>query len=315
MPVKIAVIGAGVIGLTSAINLLERGYAVTVFAKNTDIHLASYAALAVWMPYKAYPEERILAWARPSYTKYMELPVSAGLKNIEYTEYHKQKDDLPAWTRIITDFHELAEHELPENYKWGFSANLLKIDPTIFMKFLMDWFIRLGGKLVIEKLNQIAEIPVTFSIIINCSGVYSHYLVPDPESFPIRGQYLLVEKPAGLDKILFGMVDNDNYTLVAPRTHHCYLGGTTQYHNWDETVNDETTQMILTRAHELFPPLKNTKIFSAGVGLRPGRNVVRLEKELLKDNRVVVHNYGHGGSGFTVAWGCADEVVNLVSTL
>jgi len=57
------------------------------------------------------------------------------------------------------------------------------------------------------------------------------------------------------------------------------------------------------------------------VGLRPGRPAVRLEAERPgvggggAGGRPVVHNYGHGGSGFTVCWGCADEVAETVAAL
>ena len=51
-----------------------------------------------------------------------------------------------------------------------------------------------------------------------------------------------------------------------------------------------------------------------GVGLRPSRKGgVRLEKEmLLGGGAVVVHNYGHGGEGYQISWGCAGDVVGLV---
>jgi D-amino-acid oxidase len=47
------------------------------------------------------------------------------------------------------------------------------------------------------------------------------------------------------------------------------------------------------------------------VCVRPARSSVRLESERFEDGRVV-HNYGHGGAGFTVSWGCAEEVARLV---
>jgi D-amino-acid oxidase len=51
---------------------------------------------------------------------------------------------------------------------------------------------------------------------------------------------------------------------------------------------------------------------AVAVGLRPARSEVRLEATTLADGRPLVHNYGHGGSGFTLSWGCADEVARLV---
>lgn len=51
------------------------------------------------------------------------------------------------------------------------------------------------------------------------------------------------------------------------------------------------------------------------VGLRPLRTSgVRLEREdvSMSTGVPVVHNYGHGGSGITLHWGCAEEAVSLV---
>jgi D-amino-acid oxidase len=55
-------------------------------------------------------------------------------------------------------------------------------------------------------------------------------------------------------------------------------------------------------------------ILAERVGLRPFRKSgVRVERDELRDGRTVIHNYGHGGSGFTLSWGCAREVVNLAT--
>jgi len=62
----------------------------------------------------------------------------------------------------------------------------------------------------------------------------------------------------------------------------------------------------------LWPDLDRSKIIGGTVGLRPSRSEVRLEVEAI-EGRAVVHNYGHGGAGVTLSWGCADEVVSLVS--
>jgi len=58
--------------------------------------------------------------------------------------------------------------------------------------------------------------------------------------------------------------------------------------------------------------LDRSKIIGGTVGLRPSRSEVRLEVEDIGD-RKVVHNYGHGGAGVTLSWGCAEEVVRLVA--
>jgi D-amino-acid oxidase len=70
---------------------------------------------------------------------------------------------------------------------------------------------------------------------------------------------------------------------------------------------------IVDRCRDLFPALRGALVFEHVVGLRPGRSTVRLEEaEPLDSGARVVHNYGHGGAGVTLSWGCAREVVALV---
>ena len=59
-------------------------------------------------------------------------------------------------------------------------------------------------------------------------------------------------------------------------------------------------------------PFEGATYAGAAVGFRPARSEVRLEADRLGDGRLLVHDYGHGGSGFTLSWGCADEVTRLV---
>jgi len=64
----------------------------------------------------------------------------------------------------------------------------------------------------------------------------------------------------------------------------------------------------------VLPGIKDAPIKTVFVGLRPGRTAVRVEDELIREGVRqinVIHNYGHGGSGVTLSWGCAQEVVHL----
>ncbi|CAG5059094.1 unnamed protein product [Parnassius apollo] len=47
------------------------------------------------------------------------------------------------------------------------------------------------------------------------------------------------------------------------------------------------------------------------IGLRPGRDAVRLDAEE-RDGKIYIHNYGHGGSGLTLFWGCGNNVLQLL---
>ncbi|EYB84736.1 hypothetical protein Y032_0311g2150 [Ancylostoma ceylanicum] len=108
-------------------------------------------------------------------------------------------------------------------------------------------------------------------------------------------------------------IDDSSYVLL---NDDCViLGGTADKNCWNTAVNPETAQRILHANQENVPALKSCEVISHHVGLRPGRSDVRLELErrLISGKKVsIVHNYGHGGSGVTLFWGCALDAVSLV---
>jgi D-amino-acid oxidase len=99
---------------------------------------------------------------------------------------------------------------------------------------------------------------------------------------------------------------------VLPRPDVVVLGGTADEDDWEPRARPETTRSILERTRLLDPRLADAELVGAAVGLRPTRSEVRLEADALPDGRLLVHDYGHGGSGFTLSWGCADDVVRIV---
>src|SRR5690606_39930813 len=97
---------------------------------------------------------------------------------------------------------------------------------------------------------------------------------------------------------------------VVPRLHDIVVGGTADEGSWDRRPDPTTATRLLERAERLVPALAGARVLAHRTGLRPARPTVRLEAEK-RNGTTVVHCYGHGGSGMTVSWGCADEVVTL----
>jgi D-amino-acid oxidase len=89
------------------------------------------------------------------------------------------------------------------------------------------------------------------------------------------------------------------------------LGGTADERVDDATLDPTTAAALRRRCEALVPELEGAEVVADRVGIRPCRSAVRLEAESVDGVRVV-HNYGHGGSGVTLSWGCAEEVVALV---
>lgn len=172
-------------------------------------------------------------------------------------------------------------------------------------------FRKAGGLVEQRKINSLQELSNSYDIIVNCSGLGSKTLVGDSKVYSVRGQVLKVEAPW----LQHFIRDGDGKTYIYPGIHSVTVGGTRQEEDWRLQVDEEDTRSILERCSRLEPSLSNAKVLSEWVGLRPSRRNPRVEGELLQlqGRRVpVVHNYGHGGWGVTLAWGTALDALGVV---
>jgi D-amino-acid oxidase len=131
--------------------------------------------------------------------------------------------------------------------------------------------------------------------------------------YPVQGQVI---KAVGENNGGYYLDQSGELSLsyVLPRINDIVLGGTAVEDAGSGEPDENVTEQILSKVKKLDPSLKINKIVSVDVGLRPARDEVRLEKEKI-DGKTIIHNYGHGGAGFTLSWGCADEVVKLVKKI
>jgi D-amino-acid oxidase len=115
----------------------------------------------------------------------------------------------------------------------------------------------------------------------------------------------------GLERIV--SVDSGRLApiYIVPRDEDCILGGTAEENDWNLSIDADTSEKILEKCIAIEPSLADAVVIGHRVGLRPGRTEVRLEIEDLPGGRAVIHDYGHGGAGFTLSWGCAEEVLKL----
>ena len=97
-----------------------------------------------------------------------------------------------------------------------------------------------------------------------------------------------------------------------PRSNDIVLGGTSEANEEPCEPVDATLAEVRARCEALVPALRSAREVSRQAGLRPYRGgVVRLQAES-RGADAIVHCYGHGGAGMTLAWGCADEVAEVV---
>ena len=94
---RVAVIGAGVSGLTCAKLLAESGYDVTIFAAESGDRTTSSAAAAIWYLYDVAENDLVVDWAFATYNRLCELArdPESGVSMIEFRCYGIEA---PAWT-------------------------------------------------------------------------------------------------------------------------------------------------------------------------------------------------------------------------
>jgi D-amino-acid oxidase len=83
--------------------------------------------------------------------------------------------------------------------------------------------------------------------------------------------------------------------------------------DWNTEPVPAVAARILRDCAAIEPRVNGARVLGHRVGLRPFRPQVRLEAEPPGRGPLVVHNYGHGGAGVTLSWGCAREAAGLAA--
>lgn len=310
---KIKIVGSGVIGLTTAIALQEDGHEVQILTKNLPMETTSAVAGAIWMPFHVEPVQAVNRWSRTSYDIFeaMADEASSGVHMVDFLDF-AVTPDFPNWTDAMPSgrMRRAATYELPAGYDFGFVAQVPMIETPIYLPFLQEKYEKNGGEITICEAKNLQELAAQADWLVNCTGLAAGKLTGDKDVFPIRGQILKVENMPGL-RYLSDDEGPNALAYVFPRKDGTVLGGTAVLNNDDECPNEKDTVEILRRCSNLLPALASAVVKSVAVGLRPGRKTIRLERE---SSTNIIHNYGHGGGGYTVSWGCAREVVALIET-
>lgn len=317
---EIVVVGAGVIGLTTATALEERGHHVRVIGAATGPDITSSVAGAIWFPFKAEPRERVSRWASVSRRWLIDVASErreAGVDALRAIQLD-DSDQTPWWGEGIEDLRLLRDgYPGDAPFAWSFTAP--RVDPLIHLHWLES---RLKRGIVRRRLASIAEAfepaagDTPPDVVVNCSGLESQRLQHDGRMRPLYGQVVVVA-PTGIDLSVTIADERDEHAFfyVIPRRTEVVIGGCTR--EWDGPGPDGTLPppdpairlQILERAAGY--GIKPVKVLRDVAGLRPYRDAVRVERDAT-DPRVI-HNYGHGGSGYTIARGCAEEVASLIA--
>ncbi|MFF6772748.1 FAD-dependent oxidoreductase [Streptomyces sp. NPDC012637] len=311
---RVVVVGAGVAGLTTAVVLAEAGASVHVIAEQVP-GATSLAAGAMWGPYLVEPKDRVDQWGQRSLEIFRELAEdpATGVRLTSGIEASRTAEAPPDWATALPGFRPCEPAELPAAFSAGYRFTVPLIDMPAYLAYLLRRLDAAGGTVERRRLSSLADAdPAT--LIVNCSGLGAQELVQDPDLRPIRGQHVVVTNPGLTEFFSEDTGLSQDLLCFYPHGDTVVLGGTAVDGEGDLAPDGKAAADILARCAEVEPRLAEARVLEHRIGSRPTRATVRVEAE--RDDEVgtvVVHNYGHGGAGVTLSWGCAEETRELLS--
>lgn len=260
-PGEVAVIGSGIMGLTSARLLQDAGWNVTIYTRDVARHTTSNVAAGEWSPFSVYDSAaateamklRINWAARVSHHAFTNLTGrNYGIRWLEtytlsdapFTEADADEElaDLFPYTAVL----EPDEHPFPSPYVRRFVT--MQIDPGTLLRRLTEDFQLAGGNFVIRNFaNRTDVLSLPQSVIFNCTGLGAAELFGDEEIRPAKGQLVFLPPDPGVDYMTFG--GGEGLLYMFPRSDVLLLGGTFREGDFSRNAEpDETERIVL--AHQ-----------------------------------------------------------------
>jgi D-amino-acid oxidase len=311
---SLVVLGTGISGMTTALCLAEAGIDVRIVADRPHELTVSATAGALWGPYVS-EDPRVLRWSLDSLSDLVSISKdkSSGVQLARGIEAARTAATPPTWLQELEDFTLCTPEKLPSGYESGWSYSAPIFDMPTYLAYLEGRLTMAEVHIdILEKpIGSLAGLCSPGSILVNCTGLGSRTLVPDSSVSSAWGQLVIVENP-GIEGFFSDYPESKEPTYFIAHQDHVVLGGHVDHERTELRPDDEIAERIRTRCNDAEPRLRQSRVIGCRVGLRPVRSRVRLEREE-RDGTLIIHNYGHGGSGVTLSWGCARRVVDLIS--
>jgi D-amino-acid oxidase len=235
---------------------------------------------------------------------------TSGVQMIQLLEPVEEGREGEHWQALLDDLRTVPEDELPLGYTGGFRYTVPLIETPIYMAYLVRRFQANGGEIRQALVTDLGRFTGADRLVVNCTGAWAGKLTGDSRVFPIRGQILRLPPQPQITRGFMSHGGPLGFTYIFPRSQDCLLGGTSEAGSWSVRPNEATSAAIRGRCASVDRSLADAEVIDVRVGLRPGRDEVRLELEETASGPVI-HNYGHSGIGHTLAWGCANDVAKL----
>ena len=261
----VAVLGSGIMGLTSARLLQQAGWPVTIYTRDPYRHTTSNVAAGEWGPFGvADPaqmtpafESRLVWAAQVSHHAYTNLTGPRyGIRWMETWEISPDEPapfDLEDPIRKLNSFHGIkAPGEHPFGNYFASHFVTMQMDPGTLLRQLLADFQLAGGRLEIRNFKDLSNVlELTETVVFNCTGLGSRALFGDEDLVPAKGQLVFMPPDPGVDYMFFGGGGNE-FLHMFPRSDVILMGGFFRSGDWTTHVEADQTERIVTGLQRIF---------------------------------------------------------------
>lgn len=347
---KVVVVGAGVVGLTTALQLKRSNsnYDVTIAAAHLPgdkslVYASPYAG-ANWLSFASKDDKRLQELDKPGYFEFQKLaddpqsgvrrcPNSLYYSQLALAQVNGQATALHHWFGDFANERVLSREKLLPGTVYGLEFDGFVISVPIYLHYLLQRCFELG--ITLRRVSFLTSIDEALNLhssgkkadlVINCAGLMAYRMegVNDASrNFPVKGQTILVRN--NIDRVICveGFQDPSEMLYMFPRKEGgTLLGGSFLQENWDpqedKALSNRISQRAVTLVPEIIDPAKSNPpvldVVEVNVGLRPFREGgMRIEVDAKR--QWLIHNYGAGGGGYQGSYGFAQKVVELAAQL
>ncbi|MFJ2992226.1 FAD-dependent oxidoreductase [Pandoraea sp. NPDC087047] len=307
----VIVLGAGVSGLTTAIAMSLAECRVAIYAAEGPAQTTSALAAAIWHPFYQAPDFVYLARARQTYATMHRLSsdTSSGVVMKALTEYFRHDAGMPWWAECASGLKRLPQAEVPSRFACAYRMDVPVADAATYLGYLMNMFLELGGQYEQRRVEDPMTLLEHADFVVNCCGYGSRQFGDDDLSLS-RAVVLRATRDDAVRGCFIDDSDPAMPTYVVERDDDIVLGGTADPDLTSTVIGERQIEDIIRRCTHLCAGVAALRVIDTRIGFRPMRRAPRVARD--DSHSRLLHNYGHGGGGFTLSWGCANDVVRLM---
>jgi len=258
----VAVLGSGVVGLSTARLVQEAGFPVTIYTAALPPETTSNIAGGQFHPAYAFNEDALT----PEFTGQLSRALDYSWRRFQimvgeeygirwlptYVETDSPEAKLIATFPPINRMLSPTEHPFP--WASALRYDTMYVETGRYLRQMIRDVQIAGGKIEVRKFATPADIAaLPEALVFNCTGLGSRDLFNDQELHPARGQLVILEPQP---EVRYAFTGGPGYMF--PRPDGIILGGTFEVDEWNTTPEPATIQRIIADHKRFFESFRCT---------------------------------------------------------